>query len=207
MRFVNDVLDKGELQELVARCYQWIGLDETTELVDAIKNIGFKYATRSGASIAVSDITVPAAKYKIVADTEAKVSEVERQYRRGLLTEDEQYNRMIELWQSATGQVADAVRKNLGPNGNLSVMAKSGATKGGFGPISQLAGMRGLMADPSGRIIPLPIRSNFREGLTRVGILHLDPRRAQGSGRHRAAHGRRRLSDAPPRGRGAGPDR
>ncbi len=166
LRFVNDVFDKSKLNDLVARCYQWLGLDETTELVDAIKNIGFKYATRSGASIAVSDITVPEAKYKIVADTEAKVSEVERQYRRGLLTEDEQYNRMIELWQSATGQVADAVRKNLGPNDNLSVMAMSGATKGGFSPIAQLAGMRGLMADPSGRIIPLPIRSNFREGLT-----------------------------------------
>ncbi|CAG0931712.1 hypothetical protein PLCT1_01875, partial [Planctomycetaceae bacterium] len=166
LRFVNDVFDKGKLNDLVARCYQWLGLDETTELVDAIKNIGFKYATRSGASIAVSDITVPDAKYKIVGDTEAKVSEVERQYRRGLLTEDEQYNRMIELWQSATGQVADAVRKNLSPVGNLSVMALSGATKGGFSPIAQLAGMRGLMADPSGRIIPLPIRSNFREGLT-----------------------------------------
>jgi DNA-directed RNA polymerase subunit beta' len=166
LRFVNDVFDKGKLNDLVARCYQWLGLDATTELVDAIKNIGFKYATRSGASIAVSDITVPDAKYKIVGETEAKVSEVERQYRRGLLTEDEQYNRMIELWQSATGQVADAVRKNLSPVGNLSVMALSGATKGGFSPIAQLAGMRGLMADPSGRIIPLPIRSNFREGLT-----------------------------------------
>ncbi len=166
IRFVNEVLDKGKLNDLVARCYQWLGHEATTELVDQIKAIGFKYATRSGASIAVSDITVPPAKYTIVADTEAKISEVERQYRRGLLTEEEQYNRMIELWQQATSQVADSVRKTLAPEANLSVMAMSGATKGGFSPIAQLAGMRGLMADPSGRIIPLPIRSNFREGLT-----------------------------------------
>ncbi|HZY44248.1 MAG TPA: DNA-directed RNA polymerase subunit beta', partial [Anaerolineae bacterium] len=166
LRFVNDVLDRVKLNDLVARCYQWLGLEPTTELVDAIKNIGFKYATRSGTSIAVSDITVPEAKYAIVNETEAKVNEVERQYRRGLLTEEEQYNRMIELWQQATGLVADAVRKALPPTANLSVMAMSGATKGGFSPIAQLAGMRGLMADPSGRIIALPIRSNFREGLT-----------------------------------------
>jgi DNA-directed RNA polymerase subunit beta' len=166
IRYVNDVLDRGKLNDLVARCYQWLGLNPTTELVDAIKNIGFKYATRSGASIAVSDITVPPAKYTIVNETEIKVNEVERQYRRGLLTEEEQYNRMIELWQQATGLVADAVRKALSPTANLSVMAMSGATKGGFSPIAQLAGMRGLMADPSGRIIALPIRSNFREGLT-----------------------------------------
>ncbi|HET7378176.1 MAG TPA: DNA-directed RNA polymerase subunit beta', partial [Anaerolineae bacterium] len=166
IRYVNDVLDRSKLNDLVARCYQWLGLDPTTDLVDAIKNIGFKYATRSGASIAVSDITVPEAKYTIVNETEAKVNEVERQYRRGLLTEEEQYNRMIELWQQATGLVADAVRKTLAPTANLSVMAMSGATKGGFSPIAQLAGMRGLMADPSGRIIALPIRSNFREGLT-----------------------------------------
>jgi DNA-directed RNA polymerase subunit beta' len=166
IRYVNEVLDKGKLNDLVAHCYQWLGNEQTTELVDKIKDIGFKYATRSGASIAVSDITVPDAKYKIVSDTEAKINEVERQYRRGLLTEEEQYNRMIELWQQATSDVANAVRKTLAPEANLSVMAMSGATKGGFSPIAQLAGMRGLMADPSGRIIPLPIRSNFREGLT-----------------------------------------
>ncbi len=166
LRFVNDVFDKGKLNDLVARCYQWLGLEATTDVVDAIKDVGFKYATRSGASIAVSDIIVPEKKYTILSDTEAKVNEVERQYRRGLLTEEEQYNRMIELWQQATSAVASAVREKLPTHANLSVMAMSGATKGGFSPIAQLAGMRGLMADPSGRIIALPIRSNFREGLT-----------------------------------------
>jgi DNA-directed RNA polymerase subunit beta' len=90
----------------------------------------------------------------------------QRDYRRGLLTEQEQNERLIEIWQRTTNQVAEAVRQTMDPHGNLASMANSGATKGGFQPISQLAGMRGLMADPSGRIIPLPIRSNFREGLS-----------------------------------------
>ena len=91
---------------------------------------------------------------------------VQRDFRRGLLTEQEQNERIIQTWQQTTNDVAKAVRSYLDPDGNLATMANSGATKGGFGPISQLAGMRGLMADPSGRIIPMPIRSNFREGLT-----------------------------------------
>ena len=91
---------------------------------------------------------------------------VHRDFRRGLLTEQERDERVIQIWQDTTAHVASEVRKAMDPNGNLATMASSGATKGGFGPISQLAGMRGLMADPAGRIIPLPIRSNFREGLT-----------------------------------------
>ena len=166
IRFVNELLDKGGLQKLVAKCYQKVGPAETTEFVDRIKNIGFKYATTSGTTIAVSDITVPEEKKAILDKINAEVAEVEREYRRGLLTEDEQYNRTIELWQQATNLVADAVKRGLNPQLPLSVMARSGATKGGFQPITQLAGMRGLMADPAGRIISLPIRSNFREGLT-----------------------------------------
>ena len=166
IRFVNELLDKGGLQKLVARCYQRLGPAETTDFVDRVKTIGFRYATTSGTTIAVSDITVPAEKKEILDRINAEVSEVEREYRRGLLTEDEQYNRTVELWQQATNLVADAVKKTLNPQLPLSVMARSGATKGGFQPITQLAGMRGLMADPAGRIISLPIRSNFREGLT-----------------------------------------
>ncbi|HJW84760.1 MAG TPA: DNA-directed RNA polymerase subunit beta', partial [Anaerolineae bacterium] len=166
LRYVNDVFDKSKLKDLAARCYLWLGLDATTNLVDAIKNIGFKYATLSGTTIAVSDFVVPDEKQAILGQIESQVNEVDRQYRRGLLTEKEQYTRTIELWQQATSLVADAVKRTLDPNGNLSVMALSGATKGGFGPISQLAGMRGLMADPAGNIIALPIKSNFREGLT-----------------------------------------
>jgi DNA-directed RNA polymerase subunit beta' len=109
---------------------------------------------------------VPEAKADILSEAARQVSEVERQYRRGLLTEDEQYTRTVELWSEARDKVSDAVRQVMDPEGPIYVMASSGSTKAGFGPIAQLAGMRGLMADPSGRIIRLPIRSNFREGLT-----------------------------------------
>ncbi len=165
MQFVNQLLDKGALQQLVGECYQVLGAEETTDVVDQIKNMGFKYATVSGTSIAVSDITVPDAKVEIISRTEEQVAEFEKQFSRGLLTEQEQTDRTVELWQKAREELEGEVRAALAPHGNLSVMAMSGATKGGFTPISQLAGMRGLMADPAGRIIPLPIRSNFREGL------------------------------------------
>ncbi|HLC35007.1 MAG TPA: DNA-directed RNA polymerase subunit beta' [Anaerolineales bacterium] len=166
MRFVNQVLDKSSLQRLVSQSYQVLGSEATIDIVDRIKDIGFQYATRSGTTIAVSDITVPPQKLEIINKALEEQGLIERDYRRGLLTEQEQNERIIELWQRAVASVSDAVKRYMDPTGNLSTMALSGATKGGFGPISQLAGMRGLMADPAGRIIPLPIRSNFREGLT-----------------------------------------
>ncbi len=165
MQFVNLVLDKGGLKDLVADLYEVCGEDKTPDIADAIKDIGFAYATRSGYSLAVSDITVPSQKKEILQQALQEQEAVQRDYRRGLLTEQEQNERIIEIWQRTTNTVAEAVRSAMDPNGNLAAQAISGATKGGFGPISQLAGMRGLMADPSGRIIPLPIRSNFREGL------------------------------------------
>ncbi|MCJ7679081.1 MAG: DNA-directed RNA polymerase subunit beta', partial [Anaerolineales bacterium] len=165
LRFVNRVLDKGAMQKLVGEVYQVLREEGTPAVVDAIKDIGFQYATRSGTTIAVSDITVPAEKNEIIAKTLQEAEAISRDFRRGLLTDQEQNERIIELWQETTLRVAAAVRAAMDPSGNLSTMAISGATKGGFGPISQLAGMRGLMADPAGRIIPLPIRSNFRDGL------------------------------------------
>jgi DNA-directed RNA polymerase subunit beta' len=166
LRFVNRVLDKGSIQDLVGEVYQLLREDGTPNVVDAIKDIGFKFATRSGTTIAVSDISVPPSKSEIITQTLEDADEVRGDYQRGLLTEQEQTERIIELWQETTTQVASAVRDAMDPAGNLSTMAISGATKGGFGPISQLAGMRGLMADPAGRIIPLPIRSSFRDGLS-----------------------------------------
>lgn len=166
LRFVNRTLDKGALQDLVGICYRRLGEEATTELVDRIKDIGFRYATRSGVTIAISDLTIPAEKERILEEAAAQVAQVERQYRRGLLTAEEQYARTIDLWTRAREEVGQAVSRVLDPGGAVAVMARSGASKGGFGPISQLAGMRGLMADPSGRIIPLPIRSNLREGLS-----------------------------------------
>ncbi len=164
--FVNEVLEKGGVKDLIAEVYEICGQEITTDVADKVKDIGFQYAMRSGITLAVADITVPSAKEDIIASALKEVELVQRDFRRGLLTDQEQNERIIQIWQKTTEDVAKAVRKNMDPNGNLATMANSGATKGGFGPISQLAGMRGLMADPSGRIIPLPIRSNFREGLT-----------------------------------------
>jgi DNA-directed RNA polymerase subunit beta' len=166
IQFVNWVLDKGGLKDLVAELYEVAGEEITPDVADRIKDIGFDYATRSGYTIAVSDITVPPEKSEIISQALQEAEAAQRDYRRGLLTEQEQNERLIEVWQRTTNLVADAVRQTMDPHGNLASMANSGATKGGFQPISQLAGMRGLMADPSGRIIPLPIRSNFREGLS-----------------------------------------
>jgi DNA-directed RNA polymerase subunit beta' len=165
IQFVNWVLDKGGLKDLIAELYEVGGEGKTPDVADLIKDIGFTYATRSGYSIAVSDIAVPREKQEIITQALAEAEAVQRDFRRGLLTEQEQNERVINIWQRTTNEVADAVKRTMDPHGNLATMANSGATKGGFGPISQLAGMRGLMADPSGRIIPLPIRSNFREGL------------------------------------------
>ena len=166
VQFVNDELDKGGVKDLIAQVYEICGADVTTDVADLIKDIGFEYAMKSGATIAVDDITVPAEKEKILAEAQSEVELLQRDYRRGLLTEQERNERVIEIWQNTTKIVSDAVKRSMDPDGNLAVMANSGATKGGFGPISQLAGMRGLMADPAGRIIRLPIQSNFREGLT-----------------------------------------
>jgi len=165
IQFINWKLDRGELKDLIAELYEVGGEDQTPEVADRIKEIGFTYATRSGYSIAVSDIAVPAEKQEIINNSLREVELVQRDFRRGLLTEQEQNESVIGIWQRTTSDVANAVKRNMDPHGNLATMASSGATKGGFGPISQLAGMRGLMADPSGRIISHPIRSNFREGL------------------------------------------
>ncbi len=166
MRFVNKALDKAAVNELVNRVYRRLGDDVTIEMVDNIKDLGFRYATKSGITIAVSDLVIPEERDLILEEARQRVDQIDRQYRRGLLTEDEQYQRTIEQWTDAKAQVEKAVRGAMSPAGPVTMMALSGSTKGGFGPITQLAGMRGLMADPQGRIISVPITSNFRQGLT-----------------------------------------
>jgi DNA-directed RNA polymerase subunit beta' len=163
--FVNQVLDKGGVNALINRVYRKLGDDATIKMVDEIKNIGFKYATISGTTIAVADLTIPEERQGILDDALKRVNEFDRQYRRGLLTEEEQYQRTIEQWNDAKDKVEKAVRDAMDPASPIAVMALSGAGKGGFGPITQLSGMRGLMADPQGKIIPVPIQSNFRMGL------------------------------------------
>ena len=166
MRFFNGELDKGGVKDLIAETYEVCGQEETCIIADQIKEVGFKYATRSGSTIAVADITVPPMKQEIIEDALGKVDVIGRDFRRGLLTEQERDEKVIEVWQDTTNIVARAVKDNMDPTGDLATMANCGASKGGFNSIAQLAGMRGLMADPAGRIIPMPIRSNFREGLT-----------------------------------------
>jgi DNA-directed RNA polymerase subunit beta' len=166
MRFYNKVLEKGGTKDLIAEVYEFCGPEETVIVADKVKEIGFLYATRSGSTIAVADITVPAKKKEIVRNAQESVDIIGRDFRRGLLTEQERDEKIIEIWQKTTDTVSKAVEEALDPTGDLATMANCGASKGGFNSIAQLAGMRGLMADPAGRIIPMPIRSNFREGLT-----------------------------------------
>ena len=166
MQFINMTLDKGGVRDLISEIYELEGLEETTRIADSVKEIGFRFATQSGSTLAVSDITVPPEKKEYIDEALKSVEEIQRAYNRGLSSEADQNKNIIDVWQATTEKVGKAVKKHLDPNGNLSTMALSGATKGGFSPISQMAGMRGLVADPSGRVIPMPIRSNFREGLS-----------------------------------------
>src|SRR5258706_2496565 len=166
VQFVNEKLDKGGVKDLIAEVYELCGQEITTDVADRVKSIGFEYAMISGTTLAVADISIPPERKGIIDEALKGVEVVLRDFRRGLLTEQEKNEREIQIWQDTTEKVGEAVKRHMDPDGNLSTMATSGATKGGFSTISQLAGMRGLMADPSGRIIPMPIRSNFREGLT-----------------------------------------
>jgi DNA-directed RNA polymerase subunit beta' len=166
VQFMNEKLDKGGVKDLIAEVYELCGQEVTTQVADSMKSIGFDYAMKSGTTLAVADISIPPERKPIIEEALKAIEVILRDFRRGLLTEQEKNEREIQIWQDTTEKVGDAVKKHMDPDGNLSIMATSGATKGGFSTISQLAGMRGLMADPSGRIIPMPIRSNFREGLT-----------------------------------------
>ena len=163
--FQNEVMDKKALRSLVSSVYQELGSERTVEFVDAIKDIGFRYATQSGISIAVSDISVPQAKADLMASADQRIDALEEQFQMGLMTENERYLAAIDVWQEATDQIQGALEDSLDRLGPLALMADSGA-KGNIAQIRQMGGMRGLMSDPSGRIIDLPIRSSFREGLS-----------------------------------------
>jgi DNA-directed RNA polymerase subunit beta' len=165
LRFEQKTLGKKQLQDLVDRSYRRLGGEITPEIVDKIKDLGFRYATVSGTTVAVTDLTIPGERVEILREADAIVDRAERDFRRGLLTEEERYQLTIDTWNKAKDTLQKRIQEALNPFGPIAVMAISGSTKGGFGPITQLAGMRGLMADPSGRIIDLPIRSHFREGL------------------------------------------
>ncbi len=159
------LMDKKQLGKLVAESYRLFGNTKTAEVLDIVKKLGYTHACRAGITIAVSDIKIPAQKSEILGSTEEQVDTIDKQYRRGLITEDERYKKIIALWTKATDDVTSALMNSLDRFNPVYMMANSGA-RGNIQQIRQLAGMRGLMADPSGRIIDLPIKANFREGLT-----------------------------------------
>ncbi|MXZ46344.1 MAG: DNA-directed RNA polymerase subunit beta' [Chloroflexi bacterium] len=163
--FQNEIQDKRALRTLVSRVHQDLGSERTVEFVDAIKDLGFRYATQSGISIAVSDIVVPASKTDLMEHADERVDALEGDYQMGLMTENERYMAAIDIWQGATDDISTALEESLDPMGPLALMSRSGA-KGNIAQIRQMGGMRGLMSDPTGRIIDLPIRSSFREGLS-----------------------------------------
>jgi DNA-directed RNA polymerase subunit beta' len=156
---------KGYLGTLIAECFRRFGTTQTAIILDNIKELGFKYSTKAGITMAVSDVVVPEEKQDILKEAEEKVQAVLKQYRRGLITDEERYNRVISIWSQAKDDITNILMKKLGKFNPIYMMANSGA-RGNVSQITQLAGMRGLMANPSGRIIELPIKSNFREGLT-----------------------------------------
>jgi DNA-directed RNA polymerase subunit beta' len=170
--FVNGLLKKKGLQQLVQSCYLRDGLERTVEMLDSLKNLGFLYATRSGLSIGIDDLIIPAEKPALVEKARDEVVKVEQQYLEGAITNGERYNKVIAVWSEVTEKIADEMfsemeeTEHAGRNFNpVYIMADSGA-RGSKQQIRQLAGMRGLMAKPSGEIIEMPITSNFREGLT-----------------------------------------
>jgi DNA-directed RNA polymerase subunit beta' len=166
LRFKNYPMKKENLKQIIGECFKEYGRAKTAELADEIKRLGFAYATKAGATIAISDVKVPAGKQEELAKADAKIAELEEQYREGLITDHERYQQTVDAWNEATENVTKMVESTLDPYGSIYTIAKSGATKAKFQQIRQLSGMRGLMASPSGKIIDIPIRGNFREGLS-----------------------------------------
>ncbi|MDG1059989.1 MAG: DNA-directed RNA polymerase subunit beta'', partial [Synechococcus sp. cluster3_bin.96] len=166
--FRNRVVDKKVLKELVAWAFKNHGTAVTASMADQLKDLGFKYATQAAVSISVNDLKVPAAKKDLLAQAEELITETEESYRLGVITEVERHTKVIDTWTETNERLVDAVKKNFNENDPLNsvwMMANSGA-RGNMSQVRQLVGMRGLMANPQGEIIDLPIRTNFREGLT-----------------------------------------
>jgi len=177
---VNRVMDKKRLADLIDICYRRAGSKETVILADRLKDLGYQYATKAGISICIDDMKIPGKKVRLLDEAEGEVREIQKQYSEGLITDGERYNKVVDIWAQATDEIADEMFRELSseivkdeagnevsiPSFNpIFIMADSGA-RGSAQQIRQLAGMRGLMAKPSGEIIETPITANFREGLT-----------------------------------------
>ena len=162
---IDFLVDKKLLCKIIERCIHKYGSTETAVVLDKIKELGYKFSTRGALTVSVSDMEIPSAKKDCLEEAERNVERITRMYRRGLMTNEERYLKVIETWNEANDKITDKLFEGLGKYNNIYIMADSGA-RGSKNQIKQLAGMRGLMASPSGSIIELPIKSNFREGLS-----------------------------------------
>ncbi len=162
---IDFLCDKKKLGQIIDKCYRLHGNTGTAIMLDYIKDTGFKYSTKAAITIGVSDMEIPAAKKDIVAATEKQVDKYEKAFRKGLISNQERYEKVIELWNKATDDVADALMDSLDTLNNLFIMAHSGA-RGSKNQIRQVGGMRGLMANATGKTVEMPIKANFREGLS-----------------------------------------
>ncbi len=163
--FVNKIIDKGALKKTITDCYRKYGNAETARFLDAIKDLGFHFATLSGTTVSINDIIVPDEKYAIVGKAQDEVDELHRLFDQGFISDDEQYNKTIEIWSRASEEVTSAMQAAQNPLNPVFMMATSGA-RGSIAQVKQLGGMRGLMSDPSGRILEIPVKASLKEGLT-----------------------------------------
>jgi DNA-directed RNA polymerase subunit beta' len=161
---INFPVNKKKLGDLINRCIKIHGLSESAEVLDNVKEKGFKYSTRSGLTYSMDDVKVPKEKKEILANAEKEIEKVRKQYRRGLITEEERYKAVVNIWNSATLDVGKALEENLEPLNPINLMVESGA-RGNINQLRQSAGMRGLMAGTTGKVIEIPIKSSFAEGL------------------------------------------
>ena len=162
---INFVVGKKQLGQIIDRCISKHGFTVAAGVLDAIKDLGYHYSTIGSLTVAIADMTVPQKKYELIGETEKEIVKIDRQYRRGLITNDERYRLSVEAWDDTTKKVTTALQESMDRYNPIFMMADSGA-RGSMAQIRQLAGMRGLMADTSGRTIEIPIKSNFREGLS-----------------------------------------
>lgn len=165
MDFINKVVDKKELNRLLAKVYAELGMAKTGTLANNLKDLGFRYATKAGVTISIDDLTVPEAKKGLISEAEAEIEQATLRFQKGQITEVERYTKVIDTWSETTERLTKSVVDNFDRLNPVYMMAFSGA-RGNISQVRQLVGMRGLMADAQGQIIDLPIKSNFREGLS-----------------------------------------
>jgi DNA-directed RNA polymerase subunit beta' len=164
-QFRNYTIDKSALKKLITECYRRHGNAQTASFLDAIKSLGFQFATKSGTTVSISDIVVPDAKFKILDTAQAEVDKLADFFDQGFINSDEQYNKTIQIWSKASEEVTGAMQAAQNPLNPVFMMATSGA-RGSINQVKQLGGMRGLMSDPSGRILEIPVKASLKEGLT-----------------------------------------